>query len=31
MSKQQALEYWFATDKETFVLKQDGTVLGTYS
>ncbi len=31
MSKQQALEYWFAADKETFVLKEDGTVLGTYS
>ncbi len=30
MSKRQALEYWFAADKETFVLKQDGTVLGTY-
>src|SRR6266403_2102887 len=30
MSKRQALEYWFAADKETFVLKEDGTVLGTY-
>jgi L-amino acid N-acyltransferase YncA len=30
MSKQQALEYWFAADKETFVWKEDGKVLGTY-
>jgi len=30
MSKQQALEYWFAADKETFVLKENGAVLGTY-
>jgi ribosomal protein S18 acetylase RimI-like enzyme len=30
MSKQEALEYWFAPDKETFVLKEDGAVLGTY-
>jgi len=30
MSKQQALEYWFAEDKETFVWKENGEVLGTY-
>ncbi|HXC48690.1 MAG TPA: GNAT family N-acetyltransferase [Candidatus Sulfotelmatobacter sp.] len=30
MSKKQALEYWFAADKETFVWKEDGVVLGTY-
>lgn len=30
MSKQQALEYWFAPDKETFVWKENGEVLGTY-
>ena len=30
MSKQQALEYWFASDRETFVWKEDGAVLGTY-
>jgi ribosomal protein S18 acetylase RimI-like enzyme len=30
MSKQQALEYWFAADKETFVWKENGAVLGTY-
>ena len=30
MSKQQALEYWFAPDKETFVWKENGAVLGTY-
>jgi len=30
MSKQQALEYWFAADKETFVWKERGEVLGTY-
>jgi ribosomal protein S18 acetylase RimI-like enzyme len=30
VSKQQALEYWFAADKETFVWKEDGEVLGTY-
>ena len=30
MSKQQALEYWFAADKETFVWKEKGAVLGTY-
>jgi ribosomal protein S18 acetylase RimI-like enzyme len=30
MSKQQALEYWFAVDKETFVWKENGAVLGTY-
>ena len=30
MTKQQALEYWFAADKETFVWKENGAVLGTY-
>jgi len=30
MNKQQALEYWFAADKETFVWKENGAVLGTY-
>ena len=30
VTKQQALEYWFAPDKETFVWKEDGEVLGTY-
>ncbi len=30
MSKQQALEYWFAADKETFVWKENGAALGTY-
>ena len=30
MSKLQALEYWFAADKETFVWKENGEVLGTY-
>jgi ribosomal protein S18 acetylase RimI-like enzyme len=30
MSKQEALEYWFAADKETFVWKENGAVLGTY-
>ena len=30
MSKQHALEYWFAADKEAFVWKENGAVLGTY-
>ena len=30
MSKQQALDYWFAPDKETFVWEENGAVLGTY-
>jgi L-amino acid N-acyltransferase YncA len=30
MSREQALEYWFAADKETFVWKENGAVLGTY-
>jgi ribosomal protein S18 acetylase RimI-like enzyme len=30
MSREQALEYWFAPDKETFVWKENGAVLGTY-
>jgi len=30
MSKEQALDYWFAPEKETFVLEESGAVLGTY-
>jgi ribosomal protein S18 acetylase RimI-like enzyme len=30
MSKLHALEYWFAAEKETFVWKENGEVLGTY-
>ncbi|HWY08266.1 MAG TPA: GNAT family N-acetyltransferase [Candidatus Acidoferrales bacterium] len=30
LSKQQALDYWFAAGKETFVWKETGVVLGTY-
>ena len=30
MSREQALAYWFAAEKETFVLEGDGAVLGTY-
>ena len=30
MSREEALEYWFAADKETFVWKEDGAVQGTY-
>jgi ribosomal protein S18 acetylase RimI-like enzyme len=30
MSKEQALEYWFAPEKETFVWEENGSVLGTY-
>lgn len=30
MSKQQALEYWFAAGKETFAWEENGAVLGTY-
>jgi len=30
MSKQRALEYWFAGDKETFVWRENGAVQGTY-
>jgi ribosomal protein S18 acetylase RimI-like enzyme len=30
LSKHQALEYWFAADKEIFVWKENGVVLGTY-
>jgi ribosomal protein S18 acetylase RimI-like enzyme len=30
MGKHQALEYWFAADKETFVWKEGDAVLGTY-
>jgi len=30
MSREQALEYWFAPGKETFVWEENGAVLGTY-
>jgi L-amino acid N-acyltransferase YncA len=30
MSKQQALDYWFAPEKETFVWEDNGAILGTY-
>jgi ribosomal protein S18 acetylase RimI-like enzyme len=30
MSKEEALDYWFAPDKETFVWKENSAVLGTY-
>src|ERR1700751_6419410 len=30
MSKVQALNYWFAPEKETFVWEDNGTILGTY-
>jgi len=30
MSREQALEYWFAPEKETFVWEEDGRILGTY-
>ena len=30
MNKEQALEFWFARGKETFVWEEDGVVLGTY-
>jgi ribosomal protein S18 acetylase RimI-like enzyme len=30
MSKEEALRYWFAPEKETFVWEQNGAVLGTY-
>lgn len=30
MSKDQALAYWFSAEKETFVWKENGAVLGTY-
>lgn len=30
MSKEQALEYWFAPEKETFVWEENDSVLGTY-
>jgi ribosomal protein S18 acetylase RimI-like enzyme len=30
MIREQALEYWFASEKETFVWEQNGAVLGTY-
>jgi ribosomal protein S18 acetylase RimI-like enzyme len=30
LSKQQALDYWFDAEKEVFVCKENGEVLGTY-
>lgn len=30
MSEDEALAYWFGTDRETFVADQDGAILGTY-
>jgi len=30
MSREQALEYWFAPEKETFVWEENDVVLGTY-
>ncbi|MFP5307042.1 MAG: N-acetyltransferase family protein [Gammaproteobacteria bacterium] len=30
MSEAEALSYWTATDKETFVAEEDGVILGTY-
>jgi ribosomal protein S18 acetylase RimI-like enzyme len=30
MSREEALEYWFSGEKETFVWEENGAVLGTY-
>lgn len=30
MSQDEALDYWFGSDKTTFVAEQDGEILGTY-
>ena len=30
MSREQALDYWFSSEKETFVREENGQVLGTY-
>ena len=30
MTKEQALQYWFSVEKETFVWEENGAVLGTY-
>lgn len=30
MSEDEALGYWLASDKETFVAEEDGVILGTY-
>jgi ribosomal protein S18 acetylase RimI-like enzyme len=30
MSREEALEYWFSAEKETFVWEENGAVLGTY-
>lgn len=30
MNESEALDYWFAADKEVFVAEEEGTILGTY-
>lgn len=30
MNESEALDYWFAADKEVFVVEEGGTILGTY-
>jgi ribosomal protein S18 acetylase RimI-like enzyme len=30
MSRQQALDYWFSAEKETFMYEENGAVIGTY-
>ena len=30
MTKEQALQYWMGSDRETFVAEDDGVVVGTY-
>lgn len=30
MSKEEALDYWFGSDKTTYVAEQDGEIQGTY-
>ena len=30
MTKEQALQYWMGSDRETFIAEDDGAVLGTY-
>jgi L-amino acid N-acyltransferase YncA len=30
MTEEEALAYWLAADKETFVAEEEGTILGTY-
>jgi len=31
MSEEEALDYWMAPDRETFVAEQDGVIVGTYT